>query len=519
MGHTIKNDEKYNDLGKQVMGNKVVCILGMHRSGTSMITRIANILGVYLGESQGLMGAADSNPEGHWEHGKINSIHEEMLKVLNRTWDSIDPLPSDWLQNPIIQYYKKNLISVIEEEFKDKPLWGFKDPRTCVFLPLWREIFYELELEPHYIMPLRNPLDIAASLVKRDEMNEQKTLSLWYYYALCIVENTKDASRLIVDYNTAIEKPIESAKRIADYLNMSFSDEFKPRILTFVKPELRHSAKMMDDLFNLDPEIARLFSMLQDGDWAAIQNTSHNYDNYAFFRKRLRADFFTELNMKPVLFIDFGKGFSDKHIIIGNCRYEYDKSVFSVYYDIGRFKEKNNIASTVKNIRWDPIEGRNCLCEILGVETDGVYGGVKYKNSLNTVNGKDVFLTTDPIYEFDGNFKKANFLKISYLLDFDCHSFAHGMQTHISLADHKIEQLIFSERELKAELQNKEEHIEQLILSERELKAELQNKEGHIKQLILSERELKAELQRKEEHIEQLILLERELISELQRKE
>ena len=57
----------------------VVCVLGMHRSGTSLVARVLNVLGVDLGPEEHLMRPSSANPTGHWENKPITGINDEIL--------------------------------------------------------------------------------------------------------------------------------------------------------------------------------------------------------------------------------------------------------------------------------------------------------------------------------------------------------------------------------------------------------------------------------------------------------
>ena len=72
-------------------------VLGMHRSGTSALTRVLNLLGASLGDD--LMPPGDDNPLGFWEHQGIVSVHEALLVALERRWDDPRPMPDDWLES------------------------------------------------------------------------------------------------------------------------------------------------------------------------------------------------------------------------------------------------------------------------------------------------------------------------------------------------------------------------------------------------------------------------------------
>src|SRR3546814_15012580 len=68
-----------------------ILILGMHRSGTSALTRVLNLLGVALGER--LMPAGKGNESGHWESLAVYEAHEQLLTALGRRWDDFREMP------------------------------------------------------------------------------------------------------------------------------------------------------------------------------------------------------------------------------------------------------------------------------------------------------------------------------------------------------------------------------------------------------------------------------------------
>src|SRR5215813_13113765 len=73
--------------GRIVSATTVVCIAGMHRSGTSMVARLLNLAGVYLGREDELIPANQGNPEGHWEHARLVEINDAILSELGGGWD------------------------------------------------------------------------------------------------------------------------------------------------------------------------------------------------------------------------------------------------------------------------------------------------------------------------------------------------------------------------------------------------------------------------------------------------
>lgn len=64
-----------------------VCITGMHRSGTSLVTNLLRLCGLYLGDEQDLMPATPDNQRGYWENRKFSDLNDEILAALGGTWD------------------------------------------------------------------------------------------------------------------------------------------------------------------------------------------------------------------------------------------------------------------------------------------------------------------------------------------------------------------------------------------------------------------------------------------------
>ncbi|BCJ87788.1 glycosyltransferase [Effusibacillus dendaii] len=238
-----------------VQRSKAICVLGMHRSGTSTITRALNLIGAYIGKHEQLMPPKEgNNPEGFWEHMGIVKIHEQILHRLSSNWDTTIPLPDKWWELPEIQPLKDELVNLIHNEFLQYPLWVWKDPRSCLLLPLWKEIFKELNIDVSYVITLRNPLDVAASLEKRDGFSKEKSLGIWTLYTLSSLMYSNDSDRIVIHYDRFLEDWNSTLKDVATVCNIPWpEDDFKLRdeMKKFLKPSLRHSQsnveKLMED--------------------------------------------------------------------------------------------------------------------------------------------------------------------------------------------------------------------------------------------------------------------------------
>lgn len=130
----------------------------MHRSGTSLITNWLNKCGLELGET--LMGPGPANLEGHYEDMEFLKLHEEILLD--------NKLPHTGLTDehhiPVSIYHKEKLKSIIKIKNKLYKQWGWKDPRTCLFLDTYKELLPDAR----YLIVIRDYKSVVSSLLLRD---------------------------------------------------------------------------------------------------------------------------------------------------------------------------------------------------------------------------------------------------------------------------------------------------------------------------------------------------------------
>lgn len=140
------------------MSSQILIIAGMHRSGTSLVTNWLHRCGLEVGES--LLEEGIGNTEGHFEDTEFLKMHEEILKD--------NGLPADGLvagkEIHISVYEYEKLRAVIKVKNDKFEQWGWKEPRTCLFLDMYRELLPEAK----YLVIARDYLSVTNSLLKRD---------------------------------------------------------------------------------------------------------------------------------------------------------------------------------------------------------------------------------------------------------------------------------------------------------------------------------------------------------------
>jgi len=246
-----------NPLGEDKPRNpRPVCIAGMHRSGTSMVSRLLNLCGLFLGQENDLVSPAQDNPEGFWESSKFLRVNEEILTFLKGAWD-LPPIFSDgWESGSQILPIREKAIK-LAGEFKDRDRWGWKDPRNSLTILFWKDIFPELRT----VVCLRNPLDTAKSLYKRGYSSKAFSLNLWLTYNNSLISALPCVQRLSTHYDSFFIDPNTELKRVLDFLDLKVSEDTISRACETISENLRHSNLTRDDLLEegTAPEVVKLY--------------------------------------------------------------------------------------------------------------------------------------------------------------------------------------------------------------------------------------------------------------------
>ena len=227
----------------------------MHRSGTSVLARTLNLIGVDLGSKDAVrVEPADDNAKGHWEHKEIAFINETILRRYGGSWDEPPILPEGWQTSPALDDLRNDARKLIRDQFANASLWGWKDPRTCLTLQFWQLLLSNV----HYIICLRNPVDVASSLEQRNELPAEKSFYLWLTYVCSALKHTEGKPRLVVFYEDLIEKSAQELDRLATFLGQSERArkmEVQADVKAFIEKRLQHhSSPVIDTSSNSNEE-------------------------------------------------------------------------------------------------------------------------------------------------------------------------------------------------------------------------------------------------------------------------
>ncbi|MQA73277.1 MAG: hypothetical protein GEU88_02810 [Solirubrobacterales bacterium] len=200
----------------------IVCVLGMHRSGTSLVSRVLNVLGVDLGPEEHLMRPGLSNPAGYWESRPIKEINDEILRRLGGSWAKPPELAPGWESRRELNEVRRQARALIESDFSSADLWGFKDPRASLTAPFWQRMLAPMR----YVVCVRNPVDVAASLEAREEERVpfDEGMWLWLTYVRAALAHTAGHPRQLVFYEDLMADPEPVVGRLARFIGTDRSD-------------------------------------------------------------------------------------------------------------------------------------------------------------------------------------------------------------------------------------------------------------------------------------------------------
>jgi hypothetical protein len=214
---------------------KLFAVVGMHRSGTSIVSRILNLLGAHLGPAEDLMPPKPDNPTGFWETLSVAQLHDDLFAELGGRWDRPPVLEPRWEESAALEPFVERIRGIVESHFRSAEISVWKDPRGSMFLPLWRRV---VPIET-IVLCVRRPEEVAGSLALREGLDSERVAALWLRYV--VAAWLDEAPHVVVSYDEAHDRPRELARRLAVLIGVpTASDTTLAEIGAFVDPALRH---------------------------------------------------------------------------------------------------------------------------------------------------------------------------------------------------------------------------------------------------------------------------------------
>jgi len=203
-----------------------IIILGMDRSGTSIVANLVHRWGAYGGDPDQLSEGDERNLHGYWENeliGEFNALFSRGVGV--RFWhpDFVDTITAK-AADPHWRNAALDIIAMMGDQGR---IWFWKEPYISVYLPFWKQIWGSAT----YVITVRNPYDSAVSwqkfIVPREAQQTIRTeaanLLRWQAMMMSALENTQDCnSKIFIPYEDLVNEPRKQCRRLCNFL----SDEY-----------------------------------------------------------------------------------------------------------------------------------------------------------------------------------------------------------------------------------------------------------------------------------------------------
>jgi hypothetical protein len=217
-------------------------VLGMHRSGTSAVTRVLGLLGGGL--PQDLMPPVpQSNELGFWESLSVCRLNDAILSRAGTKWDDWAPVTLDCGPSARAEILRGEAMATVRRNFPDQRLIVLKDPRICRIVPFWHSVLDGLGIRPLHLLMLRNPLEVAASLACRDGIDPERSCRIWLRHTLDAEYATRGTVRWVVSFDQLLsewQNALSPTWRFLRDQHLLSSNVDAREVERFLQPGLRH---------------------------------------------------------------------------------------------------------------------------------------------------------------------------------------------------------------------------------------------------------------------------------------
>jgi hypothetical protein len=223
--------------------SRPVVVLGMHRSGTSLVAHVLSALGIYAGRPDELTPADMFNPTGFWERKDVVDLDEEILTALGASWT--DPLRAEVtrLSDDQRAVYVARARRIVARSLQGRGPFLLKDPHMSLLLPLWREALQN----PICVLTWRDPVAVARSLDTRDKRPLLLSVAVWEHYTRTLLRDSEGLPRVLVSYEELIAEPARATRELHAALTgfglEGLSAPSEERLRQVVKPEFDRSGR------------------------------------------------------------------------------------------------------------------------------------------------------------------------------------------------------------------------------------------------------------------------------------
>lgn len=260
----------------------------MHRSGTSAVVRMLAYLGCDLPRT--LLGANRTNETGHWESIPICRLDDRILDSAGSDWNDWLEFNPGWLDSPRAEEFRDEALAILEKEFGSSRLFVLKDPRMCRLVPFWLDCLEQAGVRPLIVFPVRNPLEVAASLENRNGLEPGLGQLLWLRHVLDAEVASRGTPRFFTTYDRVLNEWARTAEDAQAVLGITWP-RMSSQVVTEIEGFLSHKYRHHEEEADAVLENPRLSAWLRGayrivGNWARAEEDPKDFAEL----DRIRAD-------------------------------------------------------------------------------------------------------------------------------------------------------------------------------------------------------------------------------------
>ncbi|MEM7299175.1 MAG: hypothetical protein AAF391_13025, partial [Bacteroidota bacterium] len=271
-------------------------MLGMHRCGTSAITRLISMLGAELPKR--VIGAGPGNQIGHWEPSRFVEYNDQLLSELHSSWHDWDRLDLKKLSSARREQISTDIKDIIAEDFGTARIFVLKDPRISRFASFFLQSLRNSGINVSVLITFRNPLDVIDSLMARREfwptnLDRTDAALLWLSHLLPAELAARDLPHALLSYERVLDNPADSIQNAVSLIDIDLPisvSQTKSDLNSFIDNAHRHHKHRPDEVL-LDPQLAGwvtdCYSALLDLE--AQRNVVHAHETLDLIRSQFYA--------------------------------------------------------------------------------------------------------------------------------------------------------------------------------------------------------------------------------------
>ena len=243
---------------------QAILVLGMHRSGTSALSGVACALGASAPNN--LLPANFANPSGYWESLPLVEATDELLASAGSSWDDWRKLDPQWYGSNEARHFHDRLLNIVKSEYDENALFIVKDPRLCRLMPFFSSILEEMTAAPVALLSIRDPLEVAFSLRRRDNFSISKSVALWLRHVLEAEFHSRQMPRCFISYESLLKDWRLEMRRASDATGIAWPVALETAAISndrFLATDLHHERNETAEV-ERDPDLLFLAAETYD---------------------------------------------------------------------------------------------------------------------------------------------------------------------------------------------------------------------------------------------------------------